>query len=116
MRTIIAGSRGIIDPNCVDFAVANCGWYPTVVLSGTASGVDTLGERWAEQSGVPVERYPANWILHGKRAGPIRNSFMASKAEALIAIWDSQSRGTQHMIEEARQRGLRVFIKMEVLK
>jgi hypothetical protein len=37
---------------------------------------------------------------------------MANNAEALIAIWDGQSRGTRHMIDEAKKRNLKVYIKI----
>lgn len=110
MRTIIAGSRDIADPAQIKAALAACGWRPSVVLSGTARGGDTLGERWAEQNGIPVERYPANWPAYGKAAGYKRNEEMAGFAEALIALWDGKSRGTQHMIDIARREGLRVFV------
>jgi hypothetical protein len=36
---------------------------------------------------------------------------MAEYADALIAIWDGESRGTKNMIEEATKRGLRVYVK-----
>lgn len=109
MRTIIAGSRGITDPTLVDEAVRECGWWPTVVISGTARGVDRLGEQWAEGQAIPVERFPADW-KHGRAAGPIRNATMADTADALIAIWNGQSPGTRNMIHEARVRGLRVHV------
>lgn len=80
------------------------------VISGGASGVDTAGEWWAKTHGIPVERYPAKWDLHGKRAGYLRNVQMAEKADALIAIWDEQSRGTKHMIKTARSYMLKVFV------
>lgn len=35
---------------------------------------------------------------------------MADRAEALIALWDGESRGTKHMIDLARRKGLRVFV------
>lgn len=35
---------------------------------------------------------------------------MADYADALIAIWDGESRGTANMIEEAEKRGLKVFV------
>jgi hypothetical protein len=35
---------------------------------------------------------------------------MADYADALIAIWDGKSRGTKHMVETARYRGMKVFI------
>lgn len=110
MRTIIAGSRGCTDMDHLLRAVQHCGWCPTVVLSGTARGADRLGEEWAEKNNVPIERYPANWEGQGKKAGIIRNAYMADRAEALIALWDGASRGTENMIQIAKHRGLRVYI------
>lgn len=110
MRTIIAGSRGVTDFAVIEQAVAGCGWVPTTVISGTARGVDTLGEEWAKKNGVPVERYPADWAKHGRSAGYQRNLLMADKAEALIAVWDGKSPGTKHMIDIAKRGGLTVFV------
>jgi hypothetical protein len=36
---------------------------------------------------------------------------MAEYADALIAIWDGESRGTKNMIEEATKRNLSVYVK-----
>jgi hypothetical protein len=111
VRTIIAGSRGITDINEVVNAVSGCLWMPSVVLSGCARGVDKLGEQWAAMNDVVVERYPADWVLHGMRsAGRIRNVLMAERAEALIAVWDGVSPGTRHMIRVARNYGLLVAV------
>jgi len=110
MKTIIAGSRGINNYQIVLDAVRLCGWPVTSVLSGLARGVDQLGERYAEDHGLEVMFYPADWATHGKSAGPIRNIEMAESAEALIAIWDGTSKGTAHMIETAKQKGLRVYV------
>jgi hypothetical protein len=110
VRTIIAGSRALTDPTLVEAAVKASGFTVTTVISGTAKGIDKLGEQWAEAQGLPVERHPANWDLHGKVAGRIRNREMIDVAEALIAIWDSVSRGTEDCISEARRRGLKVYV------
>lgn len=110
MRTIIAGSRdGVSYENVVE-AMAQCGWTPTVVISGTARGADRMGEAWAQANGIDVERFPAQWDLYGRHAGIMRNQVMARKAEALVAIWDGESRGTAHMIACATQRELRVYV------
>lgn len=111
MRTIIAGSRDITDYRMVVAAVKNSGITPTVVLSGTAAGVDRLGEHWASKNGVPIEYYPADWDKWGKCADYRRNAEMADKAEALIALWDGHSRGTQHMINLAKHKGLKVHVE-----
>ena len=112
MRVIIAGSRNIDDPEALEEAIEQCGFKITTVLCGCAKGIDLLGAAWAIANQIPVEYYPANWKLHKKAAGPIRNAEMASKAEALVAVWDGVSRGTQHMIDLARKQGLAVYVKL----
>ena len=112
MRTIIAGSRDCTDMDVLKTAIADCGWAPTVVISGTARGVDQLGESWAEENKIPCEQYPANWNKYGKSAGYHRNVVMADKAEALIAIWDGKSKGTQLMIHIAKDRGLKSHVHL----
>jgi hypothetical protein len=74
-----------------------------IIVSGTARGADKLGERYARERGYKIERYPANWDKHGKRAGYIRNEQMAKVADACVCFWDEQSKGTKHMIDLAKQ-------------
>lgn len=112
MRTIIAGSRDCTDKNELIVALSECNWIPTVVISGAAKGADRLGEIWAVESGVPVERFIADWNHYGKSAGYRRNVEMAENAEALIALWDESSRGTKHMIDVAKKKGLRVHVHL----
>lgn len=110
LRTIIAGSRDRVKYSDICRAVELCGWVPTVVISGKARGADEFGERYAREHSIPIEEYPADWEQFGKSAGPRRNAQMAEVAEALIAVWDGESRGTKNMIETARAKGLRVYV------
>lgn len=112
MRTIIAGSRHIIDMRELHNALANCDWKITRVVSGNARGADTLGEKWAEENNIPLEKYPANWGRYPRLAGHIRNSEMAENADALIALWDGISNGTGHMIDTARRKKLKVLVHL----
>jgi predicted Rossmann fold nucleotide-binding protein DprA/Smf involved in DNA uptake len=57
-----------------------------------------------------VNRFPADWNKHGRGAGMIRNRLMAHNADALIAVWDGVSSGTDNMISLAKVRGLKVFV------
>ena len=110
MRVIIAGSRNITSYNAVKLAVKRSKFKISKVISGGANGVDSLGERYANENRIEVEIFNADWDLWGKRAGFVRNSKMANNADALIAIWDGKSRGTKHMIDVATEKGLKVFI------
>jgi len=111
MKVIIAGSRDIIDLTCVIEAVSRSGFEITEVVSGTARGVDRLGELWAAQHNVPIKRFPADWSI-GKSAGYKRNEQMADYAEAAIIIHDGKSKGSQHMLDIAKRKGLMVYYKI----
>ena len=114
MKTIIAGSRSITSMYVVNAAVAASGFTVSEVVSGRARGVDILGEQWASAHGVPVKGFPARWRRADgsvdRGAGSARNQQMADYADALIAVWDGESRGTADMIRRATSRGLKVFV------
>lgn len=93
-------------------ALESCGWRPTVVLCGLAKGADNLGHIWALKEGIPVETYPADWNTYGRGAGFKRNLDMGNKAEALIALWDGESKGTKHMIDIASKLELKIHIQL----
>src|SRR5687767_5581960 len=114
MRTIIAGSRSVKDYLTVVNAVLESGFEVTEVVSGRAPGVDRLGEIWAKQNKIPIKPFPAKWddLSHpdarikrnrygreyDANAGHRRNRDMARYADALVAVWDGASPGTQSMI------------------
>lgn len=108
MKVIIAGSRHINDMSALRRAIELSKFDITEIVSGGASGVDTLGEIYAAEKGIPVKRFPADWDKHGRSAGPIRNGEMAEYADALIAVWHGASRGTANMIKQASYKKLRI--------
>lgn len=80
------------------------------VVSGGAKGADKLGEWIASIWEVPVKQFLPDYDKHGKAAPLIRNTKMAAYGNDLIALWDGKSRGTAHMIQEAKKAGLPVKI------
>ena len=110
MKTIIAGSRGFTDYRVIERCVEIAKLDITEVVSGTAKGVDQLGEYWASEHDIPVKEFPAKWDEFGKAAGYKRNVQMAEYADALIAIWDGGSRGTKHMIDIAKKHDIKTVI------
>jgi predicted Rossmann fold nucleotide-binding protein DprA/Smf involved in DNA uptake len=110
MKVIIAGGRDILDYKLVLNAIRESKFDITEVVSGMAKGVDTLAVQYANENDLVITPFFADWNTHGRAAGPIRNRQMAEYGDALIAIWDGESRGTKNMIEEATKRKLQVFV------
>ncbi|MBK9767448.1 MAG: DUF2493 domain-containing protein [Chloracidobacterium sp.] len=112
MKMMISGSRTIDSYELLDTAVTESGWEPTEILSGGASGVDTLAEQYAEQHGLPVTVFRPNWALHKRGAGHRRNEEMVIACDVLVALWDGNSRGTAQAVEFARRQGKDVHVKV----
>ena len=104
MKVIIAGTREISDYSLVVKTIESSGYNITEVVSGTATGVDWLGEQWARANNIPIKEMPADWMRYGNSAGPFRNKAMAEYADAAVIIWDGKSRGTRNMIENMIRR------------
>lgn len=118
MKVIIAGGRNYSDYtelcNICDAVLK--GTSDIEIVSGTARGADSLGERYALERGHDLKKFPADWSKYGKSAGYIRNKQMAEYADGLIAFWDGESKGTLHMINLAKERSLKVRIYNFILK
>lgn len=113
-RVIIAGGRDFNDYQLLRRTMDNLLCNITediIVVCGQAKGADTLGEQYAKEKGYTIDYYPANWKLYGKRAGFLRNEQVAQNADALVAFWNGESRGTKNMIELAKRYGLKMRIK-----
>lgn len=110
-KVIIAGSRSFADlelmkSKCDRILNSKSETHDIHIISGTANGADEYGEKYAEEKGYSIMRFPANWEAHGKRAGMIRNAKMLKSADAVIVFWDGSSRGSQHMIAISEERGI----------
>ena len=113
-RIIVAGGRKFdnfwLAHDTLDNLTQNLDKNDIMIISGCAIGADKPGEIWAEELGVEVMRFPADWHIHGKSAGHVRNREMAEYATHLVAFWDGKSRGTQDMILVAQEHNLKVRV------
>lgn len=110
MKVLVCGSRHFQDRTRLNEILFS---LPiTEVIEGGARGADRLSSDWAVQNGIPTKRFPANWELHSKRAGPIRNQQMLDegKPEMVVAFLAKDSIGTKHMIDIAQKAGVKTLI------
>jgi len=114
MKIIIAGGREFNDLNLMtkkmDLFLSKSTHMDIEIVSGKANGADSLGEEYAKLRKYKIAEFPADWDKFGKGAGFKRNTEMAEYADALIAFWDGNSRGTMHMINIAKKKGLQVKV------
>lgn len=112
MRIIIAGPRDFYDYEELKKAIESSKIDITEVVSGGATGVDSMGERWASENKVLVRKFPAKWkdlsepcVLkknqygnYNALAGFKRNTEMSEYADGLIAIC-AGTPGTDDMVD-----------------
>jgi hypothetical protein len=127
-KCIIAGSRTINDYSLICAAINESGFDIDEVVCGEAFGPDKLGKLWAEENGIPVKSFPADWnnLSHpdaviktnsrGQKydalAGHRRNAQMRDCATHLVLIWDGKSSGSANMLKLAKEKGLVIYEKI----
>lgn len=78
------------------------------IIFGDCSGVDTTAKKLCIEKGINYQVHPANWDLHGKAAGPIRNAQMIDIANVVYAFHSNikNSKGTKNTIKLAKGKGI----------
>lgn len=79
------------------------------IISGEARGVDTVAADYAVTRWTQYRGFPANWDLHGKAAGVIRNQQMLDEGKPDVVVAFKGGRGTEHMKKIAREAGVEVI-------
>lgn len=123
-RILVTGSRhctdeqvAIVQAQVQDVVLHEWSTYghrPVVIVHGQCpyGGVDLAAHQWADRTdGVNAEAVPADWDLHGKAAGPIRNAEMVHRgADICVAFPVPGSRGTWDCVRKAADAGIPVQV------
>jgi len=108
-RVIICGGRNFDDEDCVsDVMQEQLSDEEWTVITGGASGADSLAHKVAIHNGFATEVYPADWDKYGRSAGPMRNQQMIDTGVDLVIAFPG-GRGTAHMVSIAKNKGVRVY-------
>lgn len=83
------------------------------IVSGGARGVDTSARKYAKEKGIKLTEFLPEYEKYGRSAPLKRNITIIEYADAVLAFWDGQSRGTKFVIDHCRKRNipLKVYIK-----
>ncbi len=84
------------------------------IVSGHCQGADMLGEKYAEEYGISVKRFPADWEKYKRKAGPIRNKQMIDyisgfENKLVVAFTTADTVGTRNTIKLAQKNNIPVL-------
>lgn len=85
-------------------------YWPDLIITGGAKGVDTLAEGVAERLKIKTEAIRPDYANFGKAAPIIRNKEIINRADYVLAFWNGQSRGTKMGIDYARSKNKHVKV------
>lgn len=119
IRILVTGSRywpdGPETQNMIELAVRTWmgpRWHTddAVIIEGGAEGLDRNASLFAHEAGLFSEAWTADWITHGRAAGPIRNQAMVdSGADACLGFPLGESRGTLDCMTRAHRASIPVW-------
>ena len=112
MKLAIVGSRDFSDYAWMEHCLLRLFSVSDIeaVISGGARGADALAARFAGEHHLPLVVVSADWKKHGRKAGPLRNTDIVARADALAVFWNGVSRGTRDVISKARLAGKHVEV------
>jgi hypothetical protein len=108
MKILVCGGRNYAERDTVAWALDAYRSDRLEIIHGGASGADQLAHDWATANCVPVHVFKADWIRHGRAAGPIRNQEMIDRMRPDAVLAFPGGRGTADMLRRARAAGINV--------
>lgn len=109
MKLAIIGGRDFTDYNRLMAAIesyfSDSGGVSRIseIISGGAAGADSLGARYARESGLKLTEFLPDWNRFGKRAGFIRNQDIIENCDVVLAFWSGVSKGTGNSLSIAKR-------------
>lgn len=89
----------------------NDNWLPADIhiISGGATGADSVAIDWAVVNWCTFDEYKADWDRYDYKAGPIRNAQMLREGKPTIVMAFPGGNGTADMVAQARMAGVKII-------
>jgi len=105
MKLLVIGSRTITDFDLTNHIPEET----SLIISGGAKGIDTIAEQYADSHGIEKLIIKPQYEKFGKAAPLKRNEEMVDKADAVLAIWDGKSKGTEYTLKYAQKENKKII-------
>ena len=87
----------------------------TEIVSGGARGIDNLARDYAKRKGLKLTEFLPRYDVYPGKIAPLkRNEEIANYADAVVAFWDGESKGTVYTVKLFR--ALRKKVRLVTIK
>ena len=114
-RVLVTGGRGYPHCEAVFERLATCresaarnGLKFIVIHGDCLTGADHWAALWCRREGIEERRFPPQWDLHGRSAGPRRNQRMLDEGQPDLVLAFPGGRGTVDTVRRAGTAGVLV--------
>ncbi len=108
---LICGGRDFANREMFEDAMAELiqsRGIPSRIINGGATGADLMARKWAEGHALDLRTVAANWGVHGKAAGMIRNQGMLTWYLPDLVVAFPGGRSTADMMHRSKVAGVDV--------
>lgn len=106
MKLLIVGSRSITEFDFSPYVHEDV----DTIISGGANGIDSIAEAYADSHRLSKYIMRPRYDLYGRAAPLKRNEQMVDIADAVLIVWDGQSKGTQYTLKYAKKQNKPVML------
>lgn len=110
MIVLICGGRDYNEQQSMREALMKHKEKIETIIAGGARGADTTAEKLADELGIPIRIFPAQWGAYGRAAGHIRNTAMLLDGKPTEVWAFPGGKGTNNMRNQAIKVGVPVRI------
>ena len=100
MKLLVVGSRSITEFDLSPYINADV----DTIISGGASGIDSLAEQYADAHHISKYILRPRYDIFGRAAPLRRNEQMVDIADAVLVIWNGQSKGTHYILKYTQKK------------
>ena len=111
MRVLVCGGRDYRSQSKLDAELDAVHAETSIdcLIEGGALGADHLAAVWSAKRKIEHHRrFSADWALHGRAAGPMRNKKMLDEGKPDLVVAFPGHDGTADMVKQARADGVPV--------
>jgi hypothetical protein len=109
MKVLVCGGRDFTDRELLYEVLDEYIYGPEdEIISGMARGADMMAAEYGWGAGIRVWEFPAQWDVHGRAAGPIRNQQMLDEGKPDLVLAFPGGKGTAHMVRISKRAGVEV--------